>query len=89
MLHPLAQISLEVEGHPITVEAASSTTLPMSVLLGTDNPELYELLGERNNKAVEKALAVTTRAVSRRQEDKRREESQEYEGVWRTAKFTA
>ena len=29
-----------VEGHRITVEAALSSSLPMSVLLGTDNPEL-------------------------------------------------
>ena len=63
VLYPLAEISLEVEGHPITVEAAVSNTLPMSVLLGTDNPELKELLN------CKEAFAVMTRAESRRQRE--------------------
>ena len=49
VLYPLAKISLEVEGRSIEVEAAISETLPMSVLLGTDVPELPELLrGDRS-----------------------------------------
>ncbi len=40
-LYPLAKILLEVEGQPITVEAAVSNTLPMSVLLGIDNQLSY------------------------------------------------
>ena len=40
VLYPLAKISLEVEGQSIDVEAATSETLPMSVLLGTDILEL-------------------------------------------------
>lgn len=44
VIYPLAEISMEVEGRKITVEAAVSDTLPVSVLLGTDTPELAELL---------------------------------------------
>ena len=44
VLYLLADISLEVNGKQIAVEAAVSDTLPMSVLLGTDTPELAELL---------------------------------------------
>ena len=40
VLYPLAKISLEVAGCPITAEAAVSDTLPVSLLLGTDTPEL-------------------------------------------------
>ena len=36
MLYPIAEVLMEVAGHPITVEAAVSETL----LLGTDTPEL-------------------------------------------------
>ena len=69
VLYPLAKISLEVEGHPITVEAAVSNTLPMSVLLGTDNPELSKLLERKGSEVTEQVLAVTTRAESRRQKE--------------------
>ncbi len=68
VLYPLADISLEVNGRQITVEAAVSDTLPMSVLLGTDNPELAELLVvDRGDKAGE-AFAVTTRAQKKKEE---------------------
>ncbi len=40
VLYPLAKVSVEVDGRLMEVEAAVSNTLPMSVLFGTDNPEL-------------------------------------------------
>ena len=40
VLYPIAEVTMEVEGKPIKIEAAVSDTLPMSVLLGTDTPEL-------------------------------------------------
>ena len=46
-LYPLAHVQLEVEGQSIAVKAAVSETLPASVLLGTDVPELSVLLGAR------------------------------------------
>lgn len=63
VLYPLTEISLKVAGCHITVEAAVSETLPMSVLLGTDVPELTELLVEQTSKRSEEAYAVTTRAT--------------------------
>ena len=62
VLYPLADISLEVNGKQIAVEAAVSGTLPMSVLLGTDTPELAELLVVEDSREAGEAFAVTTRA---------------------------
>ena len=67
VLYPLANISLEVEGQPITVEAAVANNLPMSVLLGTDNSKLPELLKQRSNGREDQALAVITRAEGQKQ----------------------
>ena len=78
VLYPLPHISLEIEGKPVSVEAAVSETLPMSVLLGTDTPELAKLLMEDQSKKIEDVFAVTTRAEAKRQgqekQQKRREE---------------
>ena len=46
--YPLARVNIEVQGRRVTVEAAVSTTLPASVLLGTDVQELTTLLGGSN-----------------------------------------
>ena len=73
VLYPLALISLEVGGHLIEVEAAVSDSLPMSVLLGTDTPELSKLLMEDSNRNEEEAFAVTT---GRRVELKKQEKGQ-------------
>ena len=66
VLYPIARISLEVEGKSIEVEAAVSETLPMSVLLGIDTPELTELLQSESKKENSDALAVITRATEER-----------------------
>ena len=44
VLYPLAEVDLVVDGIPLVVKAALSATLPVSVLLGTDVPELGHLL---------------------------------------------
>ena len=50
-------MELEAEGQTLIVEAALSDTLPQSILLGTDVPDLSELLRtERQGKAF---VAVT------------------------------
>ena len=55
--YPLVKVEVEVEGQALTVEAAMSDTLPQSVLLGIDVPNLSELLRtERQGKAI---MAVT------------------------------
>ncbi len=43
VLYPLAKVKMEVNGMPIEVEAAISDTLPVSVLLGGDVPQLKQL----------------------------------------------
>ena len=44
VLYPMAMVELEVDGSKFEVEGAISNSLPMAVLLGTDVPELLELL---------------------------------------------
>ena len=73
-LYPLAHVQLEVEGQSITVKAAVSETLPASVLLGTDVPELSVLLGAEaspvQGETQSEVMVVTTRAeASRRKEE--------------------
>ena len=72
VLYPLANVELVVDGIPLQVEAAVSDTLPVSVLLGTDVPELDTLLEKQVAGAVPErvkdALVVTTRAQARRRE---------------------
>ena len=58
--YPLAQVELRVEGRPITVEAAISDKLPRVVLLGTDVPEMSELLGQKKTAKQGNALVVVT-----------------------------
>ena len=74
VLYPLAQLQVEVEGKAIEVEAAVSETLPMSVLLGTDIPELPQLLqGNLTREPGQEldtgcAYVVTTRAAAKKQQ---------------------
>ena len=44
VLYPVAEVDVVVDGVPLVVKAALSATLPVSVLLGTDVPELGRLL---------------------------------------------
>ena len=71
-LYPLAEVDMELEGVQIRVKAAVADWLPVSVLLGTDVPELGRLLRTNPNivqtEGVEEALRVMTRAVARREE---------------------
>ena len=46
-LYPLARVKMVVNGKTIEVEAAAAEKLPMAVLLGTDVPELRELLTDQ------------------------------------------
>ena len=65
VLDPLARILLEVKRRALDVEAVISDTLPMSVLLGTDIPYLYELLEGDRSKTTEDVFTVTTRAAEK------------------------
>ena len=79
VLYPLAEVAIEVEGLDLTVRAAISETLPMSVLLGTDVPQLGQLLHSNpalvHSRGVEHAL-ITTRAQAK----KRAEENESQKG---------
>ena len=83
VLYPLALVQVQMDGHTLEVEAAVSDNLPMSMLLGTDVPEMVELLGGQVQKPTENAMATTTRAQAKRQqqEDAEREERQEKSGA--------
>lgn len=64
VLYPLARVELQIDGWHIWTEAAVSDTLPTAVLLGTDVPELPQLLGSRplgsEEESIADALVVST-----------------------------
>ena len=69
MAYPLADVRMEVGGTGINVRAAVSERLPVSVILGTDVPEMRLLLSRpRAGEAL-----VVTRAQAKRQTDAERE----------------
>ena len=76
--YPLAEVEIAVGGRKICVEAGASDTLPTSVLLGVDVPEMQSLLREcyaggsvlESQRQVEKAWVVETRAQVRLREQK-------------------
>ena len=73
LLYPVAQLDLEIEGRPMCVKAAVSKTLQVPVLLGTDVPELRQLLGaalDLTHPQVEECMVVIrARAIQQLQED--------------------
>lgn len=83
VLYPLADITMEVNGRQITVEAGVSETLPMSVLLGIDNPELVEMLQVNGKEEIADGFAVTTRAEAKknRAEEAERQRREKASGV--------
>lgn len=67
VVYPLARVEVEVDGQAHEVEAAVSTKLPMSMLMGTDVPALPALVTAKLGE-VETAHAVMTRAQKKAQE---------------------
>ena len=65
VLYPLAQVEVTVDDQTIGIKAAVAGSLPMDVLLGTDVPELGELLGL--NLQPSNVLATTTRSQAKKQ----------------------
>ena len=85
--YPLASVEIAVGGKEFVVEAAVSETLPVSVLLGGDVPELVKMVKDgcspdTQGKGMEEVM-VTTRAQKRVQEReaKAREESERESGA--------
>ena len=70
--YSLAQVEIAVGGQVLAVEAGVSRTLPVSVLLGTNVPQLVNLLSgvkggvEAREGMPDEALAVNTQAQTRR-----------------------
>ncbi len=73
VLYPLANVRMEIDGIPIEVEAAVSDTLPLSVLLGGDVPQLKQLLSSSSSLdsplpiSANNAMVVITRAQAKKQ----------------------
>ena len=68
--YPVAEVNIRVSGVPLLVEAAVADSLPVPVLLGTDVPQLFQLLGQTiqgNEAEAENVLVVTTRSRAREQ----------------------
>ena len=70
VLYPLALVRISVDGRILNVEAAASTTLPVSVLLGTDVPQLGGLLDNHDT-----CLAVMTRSQRQQQAEQEAREA--------------
>ena len=87
VLYPLANVTMEVEGTHIQVEAAVSSDLPVAVLLGTDVPQLIQLFQGRHpissSYFLEDVMMVTTRAMAKQQieEEIRRKEKERASGA--------
>ena len=66
-VYPLAQMEVRIGERSLLVEAAMSSTLPVSVLVGRDAPELLDILSEPDS--TEDMLAVLIRAQARQQQE--------------------
>ena len=89
VLYPLAEVEIEVSGVVIRVLAAVSDTLPVSVLLGTDVPELGLLLKQDpsglHTTDVEEVLVVTrAQAKTQTREEQLRVHAEKMSGVQAT-----
>eukprot|EP00731_Ephydatia_muelleri_P014418 Em0008g138a len=71
--YPTALVNMEIEGLQVCVEAAVCKSLPVSVLLGTDVPELFTLLS-RVRSQEDLGMAVVTRSKFKQQQLEAREE---------------
>ena len=91
-LYNLADLILHIRGVPVKVEAAVAERLPVDVILGTDVPELGNLIRDRTTKRdkakpawprQEDVMVVLTRARARQQleEEMVRRARQERSGV--------
>lgn len=77
--YPVAEVKLSVAGRKIIVEAAVSDTLPQSVLLGVDVPELEDVMMERKKEDGKAFIATTRRMAEERAARGRRTKEEESE----------
>ena len=71
--YPTALVNMEIDGLQVCVEAAVCKSLPVSVLLGTDVPELFTLLSRVRSRE-DSGMAVVTRSKFKQQQVEAREE---------------
>ena len=73
MLYPLAYVDMEVEGMQLRTKAAIAKELPVAALLGTDIPQLGELLQmntqTRSTNIMNHAMVVTRAQAEREKEE--------------------
>ena len=73
MLYPLAYVDMEVEGMQLRTKAAIAKELPVAALLGTDIPQLGELLQmntqTRSTNTMNHAMVVTRAQAEREKEE--------------------
>ena len=69
--YPIAEVEIEIGGKHYMVEAGVVDELPVSVLLGWDNPDLEDLLQHRAGpeQEAEDVMAVTTLAQKKMREE--------------------
>lgn len=69
--YPIAVVEIEIGGRHYAVEAGVVDGLPVSALLGWDNPDLEDLLQQKTEpeQEPENAMAVTTRAQMKKREE--------------------
>ena len=70
IVYPLADVEIRIEGQCFTVQAGVSDTLPVSVLLGRDVPELLPLVSTGEDipgGETDDVLVVTMRAQAKKQ----------------------
>ena len=77
VLYPLAEVEMEVDGVKIGVRAAVSEKLPVPVLLGTDVPELGNLLQQDPRAAHSEGVVETVVTTCGLEEGSYGEESEE------------
>ena len=81
-IYSLAKVGLDIEGKHIEVEAGVADRLPMGALLGTDIPQLKNLL--MNNKKAEEMVEhamVVTKQAAKREKEAEKVRKQEQSGV--------
>ena len=71
--YPTALVNMEIDGLQVCVEAAVCKSLPVSVLLGTDVPELFTVLSRVRSRE-DSGMAVVTRSKFKQHQVEAREE---------------
>ena len=75
--YPLATVKLEIEGVVLPVSAAVAEKLPVSVLLGTDVPELGKLMNQPPQEQPDALVVTRAQAKANKQAEAEAQDKQE------------